>query len=67
MELDPRMSDQLDAFPLRLLVEYIARRLGLTDGHQHVRFELENGNLRRTRLGREPVGNAELECLAQST
>lgn len=64
-ELPDHVRQVLDTLPVRPIIEYVAERLGLDDGHQHVRFELEGGNLRRTRLGREPVGNTELEVLAQ--
>jgi hypothetical protein len=50
---------------VRPLVEFIAELLGCDDGERQLRFELSNGNLRRTRLGHEPVGNTELEWLAK--
>lgn len=56
---------ELDASPLRLVVEYVAGRLGQDDGNRQIRFEFENGNLRKTRLHHEPVGNVELEGLAR--
>jgi hypothetical protein len=50
---------------IRPLVEYLATRLGCDDGHRRIGFEFENGNLRRTRLGHDPIGNTELEWLAK--
>jgi hypothetical protein len=56
---------QLDSRPVAPLVAYLAERLGLDDGERQMRFELSGGNLRRTRLGHEPIGNSELEWLAK--
>ena len=50
---------------LRPLIEYVAQRLGYDDGERRLHFELSNGNLRRTRLGHEPIGNDELEWLGR--
>jgi hypothetical protein len=47
------------------LIEYIGERLGQDDGHHTMRFELDNGNLRKSGLDHASIGNDELEHLAK--
>ena len=55
---------QLDTEPMRLVLEYVARRLGLDDGEQELVLRLSNGRLRESATGRRRIRNAELEALA---
>jgi hypothetical protein len=64
-ELVDTLRPLLDSRPVAPLVEYLAERLDCDDGERQMRFELSNGNLRRSRFGHEPVGVQELEHLAR--
>jgi hypothetical protein len=58
------LTAQLDAEPMRLVLEYAAQRLGLDDGEQELVLWLSNGRLRESATGRRRIRNAELEVLA---
>lgn len=55
----------LDHRQLRFVIEYVAQRLALGDGHRQVSFEFTDGRLRRTNLAHGPVGTEELEVVAR--
>jgi hypothetical protein len=65
-ELD-RLERLLDRLPVETLIEYVARRLGLVEGHRQMHFSLHNGGLHETRLPTGPIKNPELERLANPT
>ena len=63
-QLDEALRAQLDSGPVRPVVEYIGRRLGLDEGEQRMKFQLSNGRLRESDFNRARIRNEELEALA---
>lgn len=60
------LLDRLNEIPVRPVIEYVALRLGLVDGHDghwSMRFELERGTLRRAEISHSQIGNTELETM----
>jgi hypothetical protein len=64
--LPPVLRRELDAEPVRAIVEYLAGRLGLTVGEREIAFTFTNGALRRAHVHASPIRNEELEQLARA-
>ncbi len=70
MKLPEKLSADLNEVPVRPVIEYIAERLGLVDGHDghwSMRFDLEGGSLRRLEISHAQIGMDELATMSPTT